>query len=93
MQAVVITISIDPAKAELATGLLHEQVVPNAKASPGFVSGVWARSRDGRNGHSVVLYENEESARAVLAQATQGPFPGAPVTVLSAEVYEVLAQA
>ena len=93
MHAVVITIGIDPARADLATGLLHEQVVPNAKASTGFVSGTWARSEDGTRGHSVVLYDDEESAKAVVEQAKQGPFPGAPVTVLYAEVYEVLAQA
>ena len=60
---------------------------------PGFVSGTWARSADGTNGHSVVLFENEEKAKSALAQVEQGPPPGAPVKILYAQVYEVLAQA
>ena len=93
MHAVVITVGIDSAKAEEATAMLHNRVVPDVKAMPGFVSGTWARSEDGTNGHSVVLFEDEETAKAALAQAKQGPPEGAPVKVLYAEVYEVLAQA
>ena len=93
MHALVITVGIDPDKADEATAMLHNQVVPDVKATPGFVSGTWARSADGTNGHSVVLFENEEAAKAALAQAKQGPPPGAPVKMLYAELYEVLAQA
>ena len=93
MHAVVITVGIEPGKADEATAILHNQVVPDVKATPGFVSGTWARSEDGTNGHSLVLFENEETAKAALAQAKQGPPAGAPVKILYAEVYEVLTQA
>src|SRR5438093_4698615 len=68
MHAVVITVGIEPGKADEATAILHNQVVPDVKATPGFVSGTWARSEDGTNGHSLVLFENEETAKAALAQ-------------------------
>jgi len=93
MHAVVVTVGIESGKADEATAILRNQVVPDVKATPGFVSGTWARSEDGANGHSVVLFENEETAKAALALAKQGPPPGAPVKILYAEVYEVLAQA
>jgi quinol monooxygenase YgiN len=94
MYAVVITVGIEPGKADEATAILHNQVVPDAKATAGFVSGTWARSEDGTNGHSLLLFENEETAKAALAQVKQqGPPPGAPVKILYAEMYEVLAQA
>ena len=93
MHALVITVGIDPAKGDEATEMLHNQVVPDVKATPGFVSGTWARSEDRTNGHSVVLFENEAAAKAALEQSKQGPPPGAPVKILYAQVYEVLAQA
>jgi len=93
MHALVITVGIDADRADQATAMLHDQVVPDVKATPGFVSGTWARSEDGTRGHSVVLFESEDTAQAALAQAKQGPPPEAPVKILYAEVYEVLAQA
>ena len=93
MHALVITVGIDTAKADEATAMLNSQVVPDVKAMPGFVSGVWARSEDGTKGHSVVLFESEEAAKAAIERARQGPPPDAPVKMLYAEVYEVLAQA
>ena len=44
MHAVVITVGIEPGKADEATAILHNQVVPDVKATPGFVSGTWART-------------------------------------------------
>jgi hypothetical protein len=88
----VITVGIETDKADEATALLHSQVVPDVKATPGFVSGTWARAEDGSRGHSVILFENEQKAKAAL-EALQGPPPGAPVTILYSEVMEVLAQA
>ena len=93
MHAVVATVEIDTAQADKAQEMLHSTVVPDVKQTPGFVSGTWARSEDGTKGHSLVLFENEDAAKAALAQARQGPPPGAPVKMLYAEVYEVLAQA
>ena len=93
MHAVVITVDIDAARGDEATAMLHSTVVPDVKKTPGFVSGTWARSVDGTRGHSLVIFESEDAAKAALEQAKQGPPPGAPVKILYAETYEVLAQA
>jgi hypothetical protein len=93
MHALVVTVGIDLEKAEDAEAMLHKQVIPDVKAMAGFVSGMWARSEDGTRGHSVAVFDSEENAKAALAQAKQGPPPEAPVKILYAEMYEVLAQA
>ena len=93
MHAVVITVGIDPEKADEATKMLKDQVVPDVKAMSGFVSGTWARSADGATGHSLIIFNDEETAKAGLAQAQQGPPAGGPVKILYAEIYEVLVQA
>ena len=93
MHMLVITVGIEGDKGDEATAMLHGQVVPDVKATAGFVSGTWARSEDGSRGHSVVLFESEEQAKAALEKALQGPPPGAPVKILYSEVMEVLAQA
>ena len=93
MHAIVVTVEIDATRGDEATAMLNSTVVPDVKQMPGFVSGTWARSADGTKGHSFVIFENEDAAKAAVGQARQGPPPEAPVKVLYAEVYEVLAQA
>ena len=72
---------------------LQSQVVANVKKAPGFVSGTWTRSADGKQGRSIMIFESEEAAKAAAERARTGPPQGAPVTFVSAEVFEVLAQA
>jgi heme-degrading monooxygenase HmoA len=72
--------------------MLNDQVVPGVKGMPGFVSGTWARSADGTKGHSVVIFETEDAAKAAMEQARATP-PEAPVKMLYTEIYEVMAQA
>ena len=95
MYAILTEVTIDDARGDEATKLLHEQVVPAAKGFAGHVAGYWCRSEDGTRGRSIVLYESKDAADAALAamQAEGAPPPGAPVTLGSAEVYEVLATA
>jgi len=64
---------------------LDEFVIPQVKASPGFVAGYWLSPPTGREGLSVVLYEDEASARAAAANITPPP----PVKLLDVEVREV----
>jgi hypothetical protein len=87
------TVEIDAARAVEALELLKSFTVPNAKQAPGFVSGTWCRSTDLTRAHSVVLFESEATAKAAADRLAQGPPPGAPVRVVSADVFEVLAQA
>jgi hypothetical protein len=93
MYAMVGEVEIDSSRAAEAAELLHTFTVPTAKSQPGFISGTWARSLDGKRGRSILLFESEETARALAEQAAQGPPPEAPVKAVSFEVYEVVAQA
>jgi heme-degrading monooxygenase HmoA len=92
MYAVFGRVEVDSSRADEAAELLNNYTVPMVKQAPGFVGGTWARSADGTHGLSLILFESEEEARAAERAAT-GPPPGGPVTFVSAEVFEVLAQA
>ena len=93
MYAVFGRVEIDSSRTDEATELLNNYTVPMVKQAPGFVSGTWARSEDGTRGQSVLIFESEETARAAAERAPTGPPPGAAVTFVSVEVFEVLAQA
>ena len=90
MHAVVVRVNIGDQ--ELAQKGLTEQVVPRVKNAPGFVAGYWSRSDDGSNGVSMIVFESEDTARAVAEQIRNGPLPET-VTLESAEVREVVASA
>ena len=94
MHAVIVQVTIDAAAEEQARKMLHEVVVPQAKALAGFASGTWLRALEGTGGRGVLLLESEEAARAAAERIrSEGPPPGAAVTLDSVEAYEVLAQA
>ncbi|HEY6319849.1 MAG TPA: hypothetical protein VI462_18410, partial [Acidimicrobiia bacterium] len=71
---------------------LNDIVVPGAKATPGFINGYWVRSSDQSKGTSVELFETQRQADEASA-ARSAPPPDSPVTVVSAEVMEVMASA
>ena len=93
MYATVVTVDTDAARADDAVKLLQEFTIPMAKSQEGFVRGVWLRSSDKSKGRGVVLFDTEEHASATAALAQQGPPPGAPVTIQSVEVLEVIGEA
>jgi hypothetical protein len=93
MYGLVVELEIDMSQADRAVEFLHQVAVPTIKQGPGFVSGTWMRSRDGSRTRSVILFEDEKSAEAAEERARQGPLPGAPTRFVSAEVFEVMAQA
>jgi hypothetical protein len=93
MHAVFTTVGIDSSRADEARELLNNHTLPMVKQAPGFVSGTWMRSEDRARGQGVILFESEETAKAVAARAAAGLPPGAPATFVPAEVFEVLAQA
>ncbi len=63
-----------------------DQLVTMLKSVPGFVRGTW--TTDGRRGLSFLLFESQETADGVAANASMPP--DASVTLLSADVYEVV---
>jgi quinol monooxygenase YgiN len=93
MHAVVGRVALDPERADEARELLDTFTIPAVKQQPGFISGTWMRSLDATGGTSVLLVESEEAATALANRMAQGPPSGAPVRFVSADVFEVLAQA
>ncbi|TMK29510.1 MAG: hypothetical protein E6G61_09485 [Actinobacteria bacterium] len=90
MHAVVVTVSIEPGHAEEAKAQLETNVLPRAKETPWVVSGYWTRSPDGEHGFSMVIFENEEAARAAADNIPNLPTPDF-VTFDNIEVREVVA--
>jgi hypothetical protein len=96
MHAVLVTVDIEEGRVDEATQILTGQVIPRVKAADGFVRGTWTRVDDGGgvSGRSMLLFKTEGDARvAAQAALTEGPPPGAPVSVRSVEVAEVVAEA
>jgi hypothetical protein len=87
--AVVVQVAIVP-DSDLAhrRAILHEFVIPEVKALPGFARGVWLNDGEG-TGTCVVVFGTEEQARAGLASLTR---PGGP-PVTASGVHEVEAEA
>ena len=94
MFAVVMRTEIDPERVAQAEEMLNSQILPAVKALAGFTSGIWARHLDNRAGTSLLVFEDEESARAAVAAAeAMAPPPGAPVSYGTFELARVIAQA
>ena len=93
MHAVFGQVRVETSRESDARDLLNNFVVPTSKEFPGFISAYWGRAVDADSGHSVLLFDSEENARAAAARIAEGPPPGAPVTFVSATVCEVVAQA
>lgn len=66
MYAVVSRVKVDTSREDEARKLLNEFVVPSAKGLSGFNNGYWAREVDGDFGHSLLLFDTEENARAAV---------------------------
>jgi hypothetical protein len=90
MHALVIEVSIEPGHAGEGQTELETRVVPAVKQAPGVVGGYWSESPEGDHGHSMVLFETEEAARAGAEMARNGPMPEF-ITFDKVEVCEVVA--
>ena len=86
MHAQVVTVDFTDAEAAIK-GL--EELVPNVKASPGFVAGYWVRLDDS-HGTSIAVFDTEDQARAT-APPVGGEMDG--VRVTSAQVGQVMGSA
>jgi hypothetical protein len=93
MHALLVQLEIDAGREDEAIGFLNNAGVPMISSGRGFVSGTWMRAANGTTTRSLMLYETKDAADDAAARASQGPPPGAPTTFVSAEVFEVLAQA
>ena len=91
MYAALVSVTIDPGKENEARQMLHDEVVPMVKSSPGFVAGYWLEPKDNK-GWSTVLFDTEERAADPAPPAGNRP-AGAPVVVDYVEFREVIASA
>jgi hypothetical protein len=88
-----VELEIEAGREDEAIGFLNQVAVPMISQGDGFVSGTWMRSLDGLHTRSVILYDDQAAADAAAERARQGPPPGAPTRFISADVFEVMAQA
>lgn len=92
MYAVFVVSEIDASRVAEADDMLKNGLAPQIKQAPGFVSGTWARSVDGKDARSMVVFETEDAARTVLASVTEGMPSDAPVKIITTSVLEVVLQ-
>jgi hypothetical protein len=91
--AIVVRVTFKPGMRDGANHVLHEQVVPGAKATPGFVAGYWMHADGEEHGTSVELFDSRDNAQASLDQRSTDMPDDAPLTVDSVEIMEVAASA
>jgi hypothetical protein len=91
--AIFVRVSFKPGLVEAAIETLHNQVIPGAKAAPGFIAGYWLHSADRTKGTSVELFDSLENAEAELGRRSLVTPSEAPLTIDSAEILEVAARA
>ena len=84
MHAVVFQVDMKPGWEESVDAEL-DQLVTMVKSVPGVVRGTW--TSDGRRGISFLLFESQDSAQGLAANASMPP--DASVTLRSVDVYEV----
>lgn len=89
MYAIVGTANLDSARADEAMAIA-KNILANVSATPGFVSGTFARSADRTAGRSMMVFETEEAAQAVADKA-RGMIPAdGPTQIVSLDVFEVV---
>jgi quinol monooxygenase YgiN len=91
--AIVVRVTFKPGMVDAASEILHSQVVPSAKATPGFVAGYWLHSEERDHGTSVELFDSQANAQASLDQRSVEMPDEAPLTIDSVEIMEIAASA
>lgn len=88
MHAALVTLSIDPARAQAAAAAaaFMSDVLPRITSAPGFVAGHWLEPVDG-NGFAMILFESEAQARAAVPPRSGWTAPG--VTIQGAGIRRV----
>jgi hypothetical protein len=91
--AIVVRVTFKPGLVDASTEILHNQVVPSAKATPGFIAGYWLHDEGREHGTSVELFDTRANAQASLDQRNIEMPDEAPLTIDSVEVMEIAASA
>jgi len=88
MYAVLVQVLLDRNKRDEVMQNL-QNLVPQVKAAPGFVTGTWFGDLDA--GYGLMTFQNEQQARQVAGMTASNPDD--PVQVIDVKVYEVHAEA
>jgi hypothetical protein len=67
MHVVVVRMGMDPARTGEVDRHVAEDVVPWARAQPGFLTGRWLRSTDGLTGLGIIAFDGSEAAEKAAA--------------------------
>jgi hypothetical protein len=93
MHGIIIDVSVKPNRKEDARKMLVDMIVPRAKTHKGIIKGYWLQELNGEILRAIQLYDTEVNARETANRiASEGPPPGAPVSLISVTTYEVLAE-
>jgi hypothetical protein len=87
MHAVVVNVTIND-RAALQSEL-HDQLVPWASQTPGFITGYWTIKDD--NGLTMIMFESQDAATR-MSEQVRAAVPGA-MTLANVDVREVVAHA
>jgi len=90
MHAVVTNVTVNDEAA--GTSRLREEIVPQVSSAPGFIAGYWVRLPGGK-GTSIVAFESEGAAQAMVNMIRERPTVDDTVTIDTMEVGEVVANA
>ena len=94
MFGVVFDVHVIDGREDEARAMIDAVIIPRAKSHPGFLTGQWLRALEGDALRVVHIFDTEEHATAIATQiASEGPPPGAPVTLRGVETFELIAQA
>lgn len=89
MFAVVVREAGDAVQIEASGRIVSEQVVPQVRQAPGFVSGIWMSDGAGHT-LNVLVFESEDAASAALPRAKAAPRPPF-MQVEAVDLFRVLA--
>jgi hypothetical protein len=93
MFVVIGQVKLVPTRRDEALKMIKERGEAMVKGMAGSRGGYWARPVDSDTQYSLWLFDTEENARAAAAVFGKGPPPGAPATMVSVEICEVVGEA
>jgi hypothetical protein len=72
MHAVVGIWTMDEARYDEQTHLLHNEIVPLVKSQPGFVSGYWMHDPETGKSHTAIIFHSREAASGFKTLVEEG---------------------
>jgi quinol monooxygenase YgiN len=93
MHAIVVQVTFKAGRQHEAMAELEGNVVPGVKKAEGFVGAYWMRSDDALHGVSVELFDTLEHANAEMGRRSTDLPEQAPLSIDSAAILEVIANA